>query len=215
MKQFCKRVGREWERTALGVIAVLCLLALAVWVARFGRKERRALSRREAQPYVSMLAADAFAFLEPISALDPKNSNPFSFETVVAVKKPRKRKVPKTKPVLKKATTPAKKAVPPATEVTQPVKPVEKPKPRPPVRLFGTRIWKYHGFQALSSGKRVATIQVTDPVSGKVDMLFPKVGDMVNGVEIRRFDQAAVLLREANGRAGRIRFGHEKKVVVR
>ena len=197
------------------MIAVVCLLALAVWIASFGRKERRALSRREAQPYVSMLAADAFAFLDPIPPLDPKSSNPFRFETVVAVKKPRKRKVPKIKPVLKKATAPAKKAVLPVAEVTQPVKPVEKPKPRPPVRPFGARIWKYLGSQTLKSGKRKAIIKVTDPASGKKDFLSPKVGEMVDGVEIRQFDQDAVLLREANGRAGRIRFGHEKKVVVR
>lgn len=212
MKQSWKHLKSEWEIAlcAFALLALICSL-VAGWMQLHPPAPERA-SRKQAPRQASLLAPDACAFLKGYPEPTEELPSPFVFEGQT---KAPKATVPTSKPPPK--TVAARPPEPVVPKVEPKVEPAPAPTPVEPKvtyqKVYGVRFVTYLYNTRGASGRPVAAIQLTDPVTNQTapPAMLP-IGGSADGIRIVSFDEQNLVVLDARGRKHQIAFGKSVRV---
>jgi hypothetical protein len=203
MNNFLRTLQQDWEKTLLGAVLFVLLLALVVWWRSDGIDDSPPPAGR-ARARKSLLSDTALAFVdEPVNAPEVPGEL-FSFGYKVEVTRPWRK--PAETSTTNRNTTPTP---PPTRPVTPP-----KPKPAPPAEPPASRVLTYRGFMESATGQMVAFVTVLDPATKKSRMERLVTGRDIDGIKIQEFSGDVLDVLAPDGKALSIPKGSRRKIVI-
>ncbi|MCK5802151.1 MAG: hypothetical protein KAI66_04935 [Lentisphaeria bacterium] len=227
MKKLISRLGNEWEKSFFWGMLLVFFLVVALQLAPLGNDGGRMVGSgltSHVKPYLTDQALTflgvhpaskigqlhAFTYSQRISppriivcpGLDGDSHESTNKDTAgsssqqetdrPSQKKPESSSQPTTEPRLKSAENKSK------------------------LRVKASRVVEFKGIYVSTTGKKLACVRVKDPLSKKMSAKagFWNAGDMVNGVEIQRFDNTQLSVLSPQRAAQVVPMGKRREIVI-
>ena len=224
VERVCRSLAREWERTLFWTFLLVTVSCLLVHVWRPTGGSGTVSGDHPKSMRQSLLGSSALAFLDPSAS--PRNSpvNPFLF-----VGKPRERTPPRQIPSSNEPASPsptgpgpsvgARAQTPAAEQASTPAADTSTPDPIPAPATVASRpaarLIEFCGTMTTATSRFLALVRMKDPETEVETLAFLPQGAKRDGIEIRSFTEQALQILAPAGVECVIRFGEQKRIVLR